>query len=71
MAKYQDPNFNREQYWLDKQASPADKRAKRLGLRYQNIVRIHNGIEWERKRPSVKAIKHNTKRARKWLTYAS
>ncbi|MGI0134385.1 MAG: hypothetical protein ACREBW_05455 [Candidatus Micrarchaeaceae archaeon] len=63
--------FDRKQYWLDKQASPADKRAQRIGKRMRNIVAVHPTVDWSTKQPSKKAIFKNTKRARKHITYAS
>lgn len=71
MPKYQDPNFDKEKYWLARKASPMDRRAQRLGKKLANIVAVHSEPDWERKRPTTKAVKKNTKRARKWLTYAS
>ena len=71
MIKYQDPSFDKKQYWLDRQASPGDRRAARLGKRYRNIVAVHNSVDWPKKEPSKKAIRKQTKRGRRVISYAS
>lgn len=71
MIKYQDPNFNKDQYWLDRKANAADKRAKRIGKRYSNVVAVHASPDWPRKEPTAKAIKKQTKRGRRVISYAS
>lgn len=70
---YQDPNFNKDAYWLRRRSSAADQRAHRLGLRYGNIVGMtpSNEVRPSSKPPTKKAVIKNSKRARKHITYAS
>lgn len=64
--------FDRKTYWKRKRAmaemSPGDRRQLRLILN-SRVVAVHREPDWPRKPVGAKALRKNTKRARKELAY--
>lgn len=64
--------FDKETYWKRKRAmaamSPDDRRQLRRILK-NRVVAVHSEPNWSRKPVSAKALRKNTKRARKELAY--
>ena len=53
--------MDKEQYWKNRKAG-----IRGQGLEPSPVVGYHLYPDWEKKKPSKKAIKKNTRRARKW-----
>jgi hypothetical protein len=65
--------FDKERYWLKRKASPQDKKMERRIARFMKtpVVAVHDKPDWPAKKVGAKALRKDTKRARKLHASAS
>lgn len=70
MAKYQDPNFDKKQYWkMRDEGTPATRRLQRVFAGGRYVVGVLSNPGQSNKPVTKKAILKNSKRARRGGTF--